>query len=72
MNGMENNVTLFLQAAGVHQGLQYKAKIMGKGMIRGDFDRNNNSTAYVGWNIPFTRTLLSMQLFTVYVTSIRI
>ena len=32
MNGMENNVTLFLQRAGVHQGLQYQTKVVDKGM----------------------------------------
>lgn len=39
---MENNVTLLLQAAGVHQGLWHKAKVMEKGMTRVGFDRNNN------------------------------
>lgn len=65
MNGMENNITLFLQIAGVHQGLQYQTKVVDKDMRRCGFDRNKNSIAYVGCNIPSAQTLLSMQLFTV-------
>lgn len=64
MYGMENNVTLFLQAAGVHQGLQYQTKVVDKVMRRCGFNRNKNSTANIGCNITSAQTLLSMQLFT--------
>lgn len=47
---MEKKVTLFLQTAGVHQGLQHKEKMMNKGMTKDAFDRHNYLTVHIGLN----------------------
>lgn len=46
MSGMEN-ITLFLQAAGVDQRLHHEAKVMDRVMTRVGFDRNSILTAYI-------------------------